>query len=87
MRKIIMFIFFLLSLITLIAFTYAIQDLISFFSLEFDFNEIASLFRDKAPLDEILPALGVILWGLFQLYGIPLLVFLVSWNGLAIKKN
>ncbi|XFA98320.1 hypothetical protein ACAG96_05440 [Candidatus Izemoplasma sp. B36] len=87
MRKIIMFIFLILSLGTMIAFTASINDLLSFFDFGvFDLDEILYLFENN-DLDEILPTLGFVLWGLFQLYGIPLIVFLVSLNGLAIKKN
>ena len=87
MRKIIMFIFLILSLGTMIAFTASINDLLSFFDFGiFDLDEILYLLENN-DLDEILPTLGFVLWGLFQLYGIPLIVFLVSLNGLAIKKN
>lgn len=82
MKKIIMFLFFLVSLVTIIAFTFSINYFFSLFGLGgFDINDIISSL-DNSTLEEIMPALGIILWGLFQLYGIPLVVFLVSLNGL-----
>jgi len=87
MRKLIMFVFFLLSLVTMIAFTMSVGDLLSMFGLgSFEWSDITAIF-ENATISEILPALGAILWGLFQLYGIPLAIFLISWNGLATSKN
>ena len=86
MRKLIMFIFLIISLVTMISFTFSIDYFFSLFGLgSFDINHIISSL-DGLTLEEILPSLGIILWGLFQLYGIPSIVFLVSLNGLAIKR-
>jgi len=86
MKKLIMLIFFLLSLATMIAFSFSINELFSVLGLgSFDLEEIISLF-EESPLKDIVPMLGIVLWGLFQLYGIPLIVFLVSLNGLTSKN-
>ena len=86
MRKLIMFIFFILSLTTMILFTLSLSDLFSFLGLgSFEIEEIITLIQEM-PLETIVSALGTVLWGLFQLYGIPLIVFLVSLNGLSKKS-
>lgn len=86
MRKLIMFVFLLLSLATMIAFTFSLNELFTLFGLGvIDWDDILSLIEDNS-IEDILPTLGVVLGGLFQLYGMPLLVFLVSLNGLAIKS-
>jgi len=85
MRKLIMFIFCLLSLGTMVLLTITISDLFAFLGLgTFELEAIKTLIQES-PIEDIISALGLILWGLFQLYGIPLIVFLVSLNGLKIK--
>ena len=86
MRKLVMLIFFILSLFTIITFTFFISNLFSFFGLgQFDINEIIAMIQNQS-LQDMLPELSAVLWGLFQLYGIPLAIFLISWNGLAMKR-
>jgi len=85
MKKIIMFIFLLLSLVTMIFFTISISQLFDTLGLgTFEIEAITTLIQEM-PSEEIIPVLGLILWGLFQLYGLPLIVFLVSLIGLTSK--
>lgn len=78
-----MFIFFVLSLTAMILFTLSLSDLFSFLGLgSFEIEEIVTLIQEMS-LETIVSALGTILWGLFQLYGIPLIVFLITLNGLS----
>ena len=86
MKKLIMFVFLLLSLATMIVFTISITQLFETLGLgTFQIDEIIALFQEMT-LTEISPVLSIALWGLFQLYGIPLIVFLVSLIGLTSKK-
>lgn len=87
MRKLIMFIFFILSLIAIIAISMSLNDLMSILNLgSFDIDDVLSLL-ENSDINEIIQGLGLILYGLFRLYGFPLIVFLVSFNGMAIKKS
>lgn len=93
MRKLIMFIFMMISLITMVVFSFALNELFSFLNElfgflgfgQFDLEVILEQFQESS-LGEIFIALSILLFGLFQLYGIPIIVFLVSLNGLASKK-
>lgn len=85
MRKLIMFIFCLLSLFTMIMFTISISELFNLLGLgTFELKEIISIIKEM-PLEDAIPAIGVVMRGLFQVFGIPLIVFLVSLNGLFSK--
>jgi hypothetical protein len=85
MKKFIMFIFFLLSLATMILVTISISELLALLGLcAFQLEVILEQIQES-PIEEVFPALGLIMWALFQIYGIPLIVFLVSLNGLTSK--
>ena len=85
MRKFIMFLFCLLSLGTMVLITISISELFNLFGLgTFEIEAIISLVQEM-PIEEIIPALTVVLRGIFELYGIPLVVFLVNLNGLSSK--
>ena len=85
MRKFIMFLFCLLSLGTMVLITISISELFNLFGLgTFEIEVIISLVQEM-PIEELIPALTVVLRGIFELYGIPLVVFLVSLNGLSSK--
>jgi hypothetical protein len=87
MRKLIMFIFMIISLVTIILFTISVNSL--FMSLgfgAFEWQYILDILQNYT-FEELAPVLGVIAWGLFQLYGLPLAVFLICLNGLSIKRN
>jgi hypothetical protein len=85
MRKIIMFFTFIISLATIILFILSIEQLFEAFSLGFfDFDEIIAMIEEM-PFEELTPILSMILWNVFQIFGIPLLVFLVSLHGLTSK--
>lgn len=85
MRKFIMFLFCLLSLGTMVLITISISELFNLFGLgTFEIEAIISLVQEM-PIEELIPALTVVLRGIFELYGIPLVVFLVSLNGLSSK--
>lgn len=83
----------IISLITMVIFTIALNDLFSISSelfgflgfAQFDLDFILSQFQESS-IEEASIALSILLFGLFQVYGIPLIVFLVSLNGLASKK-
>jgi len=82
MKKLIMAIFFILSLLALVTITFTIKELFMTLGFgTFDLEEILLLLEDNS-LKDVAFVLGILLWGLFQLYGLPLIVFLVSLNGL-----
>ena len=85
MKKLIMFVFFLLSLATMILLTITISELFTFLGLGAFQLEVILEQIQESPIEDVIPALGLVMWGLFQLYGIPLIVFLVSLNGLTSK--
>lgn len=81
-----MYIFLFASLVAIISFTFSISEFFSLLGLgSFDISDIIDSF-DGSTFEEIVSTIGILLWGLFQLYGVPLIVFLVSFNGLAIRK-
>jgi len=86
MRKLIMFIFMVLSLAAIVGITMSLSSLLSLLDLgTIDLNDISTLLQNST-ITEIMQVLGYLIWGLFQLYGIPIIVFLISLNGLAIKR-
>lgn len=87
MRRLVMLVFMVISLIALAAITYSVSDLMSLLnSTSFSWSDLLDLI-ESTPLEDLIPALSVVLWGLFQIYGIPLIVFLVSFNGLMQKTR
>ena len=86
MKKFIMLMFLLLSLATMILFTISLEQLFTLLGLGGFQIEILVTAFEEMTLSQIVPVLGLSLWGLFQLYGIPLIVFLVSLTGLTSKK-
>lgn len=87
MRKLVMLVFMLLSLGTMIGFTVSITDLVAELNLGiFTWESVFEMIKSE-PLEDLIPQLGFILWTLFQVYGIPLIVFLVSYNGLMQKTR
>jgi hypothetical protein len=64
-----------------------VGDLMSLLnSTSFSWSDLLDLI-ESTPLEDLIPALSVVLWGLFQIYGFPLIVFLVSFNGLMQKTK
>ncbi len=87
MRKLVMLVFMVISLITIAAITYSIGDLMSLLnSTPFSWADLIETVQ-TTPLEDLIPALSLVLWGLFQIYGMPLIVFLVSFNGLMQKTK
>ena len=87
MRKLVMLIFMIISLITLAAITFSIGELMSSLNgLPFSFSDLVSMLQ-STPIEDLIPTLSLVLWGLFQVYGIPVIVFLVSFNGLMQKTK
>jgi hypothetical protein len=79
-----MYFFLILSLFTIIAFTLAINELIQLVPLglgQITLEQIFELIKESS-IENKIYILGIVLWGLFQLYGIPLIVFLVSYIGI-----
>lgn len=87
MRKLIMFIFFVLSLVAIIGITMSLNDLLSFLNLgSMSLEDIQNLF-ETSTVEEIIQGLGTIIYTLMQVYGIPVIIFLISLNGMAISKR
>ena len=87
MRRLIMLIFMIISLTAMAAITYSISDLMALLnSTPFSWADLIEAVQ-TVPLEDSIPTLSLVLWGLFQIYGIPLLVFLVSYNGLMQKTK
>ncbi len=87
MRKLIMFVFFVLSLVAIIGITMSLNDLLSFLNLgNMSLEDIQNLF-ETSTVEEIIQELGTIIYTLMQVYGIPIIIFLISLNGMAISKR
>ncbi len=87
MRKLIMFVFFVLSLVAIIGITMSLNDLLSFLNLgNMSLEDIQNLF-ETSTVEEIIQELGTIIYTLMQVYGIPIITFLISLNGMAISKR
>ncbi len=89
MKKTIMLVAMIFSLLAMAGITLAlghIGQLLSsllFGGIGFDFYVIGELFATD--ILTAVSAVGVLLWGLVQIYGIPLIIFLVSLQGLTSK--
>lgn len=78
MRRIVMFIFLLISLVAIVAFSITIEALLT--ALGITFADIAGIV--SLPFNEMIGEIGVLMSAFFNIYGVPLIVFLVSFNGL-----
>jgi hypothetical protein len=85
-----MFFTLILSLLAIIGVSIVLNEIISVFqviglldSVSFDFSFIISTF--ETDFQQGLSLVGILAWGIVQLYGIPLLIFLVSLHGLTAK--
>lgn len=86
MRRIVMLVFLVISLVAMVAFSVTIEAL--FTDLGISFADITGLFTSGMEATEILSFLGILLSGLFNIYGIPLIIFLICFNGLMqVKKS
>jgi hypothetical protein len=90
MKKFIMFFTLILSFIAIIGVTLffgrvieIMQILNIFGNFTIDIPTIISLF--ETDFEEGLYSIGILTWGVLQIYGIPLIIFLVSLNGLTSK--
>jgi len=86
MRKLIMFIFMVLSLATIILISMSLNQVASLLGISLSWDDIMTIIQNVGT-EGLTVMLGTVLIGIFQLYGIPLIVFLVSLNGLAIKRK
>jgi hypothetical protein len=82
MKKIICFLFLLISLIAMICFTVSINQLLTMFGVQFsDLQQMFELFGEVS-LKEMMIPLAIFLKASFEIYGFPLVVFLISLIGL-----
>ena len=85
-----MFFTLILSVLAIIGVTIALNEILNiigvFFPIEensLDLSYIISIF--SSDLNQGISLLGFLAWAILQLYGIPLIVFLVSLHGLTTK--
>lgn len=84
LRRIIMLVFLLISLFAIIAYTMTIESLVSTLggiSIDFLNNAINKLISGLE-FKEMMVLSAILLRVFFSIYGIPLIVFLISFNGL-----
>jgi hypothetical protein len=90
MRKLILSFTLILSFIAMISVTLFFGQLFDIIknvgligNMEIDLETLTALFETN--IEEALYLVGLLLWIIVQLYGIPLIIFLVSLNGLKQK--
>ncbi len=84
LRRLIMLVFLLISLFAIIAYTMTIESLVSTLggiSIDFLNNAINKLISGLE-FKEMMVLSAILLRVFFSIYGIPLIVFLISFNGL-----
>jgi len=73
----------LISLVAIISYTITIESLVSTLGgISVDLNDTVTKLRSGVDLKEMLVLSAILLRVFFSIYGIPLIVFLVSFNGL-----
>jgi len=78
-----MLVFLLISLVAIISYTITIELLVSTLGgISVDLNDTITKLRSGVDLKEMLVLSAILLRVFFSIYGIPLIVFLVSFNGL-----
>lgn len=78
-----MLVFLLISLVAIISYTITIELLVSTLGgISVDLNDTVTKLRSGVDLKEMLVLSAILLRVFFSIYGIPLIVFLVSFNGL-----
>lgn len=78
-----MLVFLLISLVAIISYTITIESLVSTLGgISVDLNDTVTKLRSGVDLKEMLVLSAILLRVFFSIYGIPLIVFLVSFNGL-----
>jgi uncharacterized membrane protein len=85
-RKLICGLFFVVSLIALVFAGFAIGDLSSAMGVTIDFAAV----KDAIGAGQIMPifsSLGVFVMAILNVFGLPLLVFLVSLIGLTLPRK
>ena len=82
MRRLIMFIFLILSLLAMIAFTVTLDSVFIAFGISFDWNNFVESLKTVNNFRAWMAVFTLILAPFFRVYGIPLIIFLISFNGL-----
>lgn len=73
----------MISLVAIISYTITIESLVSTLGgISVDLNDTVTKLRSGVDLKEMLVLSAILLRVFFSIYGIPLIVFLVSFNGL-----
>lgn len=83
LRRIIMLVFLLISLFAIIAYTMTIESLVSTLGgISIDLNNAINKLKSGLKFKEMMVLSAILLRVFFSIYGIPLIVFLISFNGL-----
>ncbi|HML99919.1 MAG TPA: hypothetical protein PKC96_01085 [Bacilli bacterium] len=85
-RKLICGLFFVISLIALVFAGFAIGDLSSAMGVTIDFAAVQTAIS-SGQFMTILSSLGIFLMAILNVFGLPLLVFLVSLIGLTLPRK
>lgn len=81
-----MFVFLVLSLATIIFISLSLNQVAAVLGINLSLDDILTIIQN-VDSEGFTVMLGAVLIGIFQLYGIPLIVFLISLNGLALKRK
>lgn len=83
LRRLIMLVFLLISLFAIIAYTMTIESLVSTLGgISIDLNNAINKLKSGLKFKEMMVLSAILLRVFFSIYGIPLIVFLISFNGL-----
>ncbi len=85
-RRFICFIFMVLSLIAIVGISMIFATIALNFNYVFDFEAFMNSLGTSS-IEDILQTLGYFLFVVFQVYGIPLIIFLISLIGLTVGKK
>lgn len=85
-KKIIMFFFMILSLVAILSISKSIDLIIGNFVDNFvNFDSVIKVLKEQT-FEEMVVTIGMLSHALLEIYGIPVIIFLVSLNGLTNKK-
>ena len=86
LRRLISFIFFILSLVTLIGMAIMIGDLLTHFGFSMTFEDFFELIADST-IKDILYGFALLMYGMLSIMGVPIIILITSSIGLSLNDN
>ena len=85
-RKLVSFIFFVISLATLIGMTFMLSELLTSFNVSITIEEFLAMIGDST-IKEVMYSFSLLMYGIFTILGVPIIVSLLSLIGMTVKSK